>query len=241
MVSEHPAVTNKMKTIDTSDLEADKLVMFQKNYHKYIYVFFSILLPVYIPMYFWGETFVNSLFISYFGRHVYQFNCTMLVNSAAHRYGTRPYDKNLLAVENFIVSVLTSGEGWHNYHHAFPWDYRAAELGFRYNISTMIINFAALIGQAYDLKSTNGPMLEKRIQRCGDAVAHTNDNKCNFLMRTVSSFIQCFDDSTKFDRWGENYSKMNNSTTTSNGDVTNAEHVPKTEQNGTVKRNVAAN
>lgn len=42
---------------------------------------------------------------------------------------------------------MTQGEGWHNFHHVFPWDYKAAELGnYRYNITTAYIDFLAKIG-----------------------------------------------------------------------------------------------
>ena len=53
-------------------------------------------------------------------RYCFCLNFTFLVNSAAHLWGTRPYDKKANPAENFIVSLLTTGEGWHNYHHAFP-------------------------------------------------------------------------------------------------------------------------
>lgn len=43
---------------------------------------------------------------------------------------------------------MTQGEGWHNYHHVFPWDYKTAELGnYRYNITTAFIDFFAKIGK----------------------------------------------------------------------------------------------
>lgn len=44
---------------------------------------------------------------------------------------------NMEPRENVTVAVMTLGEGWHNYHHAFPWDYRSSELGyFRFNFTT---------------------------------------------------------------------------------------------------------
>lgn len=60
------------------------------------------------------------------------------------------------------------GEGWHNYHHAFPWDYKAAELGYRFNLSTVFIEFFAWIGWAYDLKTVSHKLLADRIKRTGD-------------------------------------------------------------------------
>lgn len=53
------------------------------------------------------------------------------------------------SVENKIVSLAALGEGWHNYHHVFPWDYRTSELGC-VNWSTAFIDAFAKIGWAYD-------------------------------------------------------------------------------------------
>lgn len=59
------------------------------------------------------------------------------------------------------------GEGWHNYHHVFPWDYRAAELGFRYNISAWIIQGLSYLGLTYDLKTVPKHIVKQRMSRTG--------------------------------------------------------------------------
>lgn len=51
--------------------------------------------------------------------------------------------------------MITSGEGWHNYHHTFPWDYKAAEYTMPLNFSATLIRFLEKIGLAYDLKSAD--------------------------------------------------------------------------------------
>lgn len=84
-------------------------------------------------------------------------------------YNTKYYNfRNLKPVESALVSFLSQGEGWHNYHHAFPWDYRAAELGSRYSMTTFIINFLASVGLAYDLRTTPHNIVEHRVLRTGD-------------------------------------------------------------------------
>lgn len=75
-------------------------------------------------------------------------------------------------MESRIVSFLSIGEGWHNYHHAFPWDYRAAELGSRYSVTTFIINILAVLGLAYDLKVAPYTMIEHRARKRGDGTHH---------------------------------------------------------------------
>jgi stearoyl-CoA desaturase (delta-9 desaturase) len=71
------------------------------------------------------------------------------------------------------VSALTSGEGWHNYHHVFPWDYRAAEMGKHgLSLTTGFINFCAYIGWAYDLKQPSKELVQRVVQKLGDG-SHT--------------------------------------------------------------------
>lgn len=71
-------------------------------------------------------------------------------------------------VESRFVSIMSMGEGWHNYHHAFPWDYRAAELGFKFSPTTFIIDGLAALGMAYDLRTTAPHIVEQRVLRTGD-------------------------------------------------------------------------
>lgn len=70
-------------------------------------------------------------------------------------------------VENISVSIVAMGEGWHNYHHVFPWDYKAAELAHRINITTFWIQFFAKLGWAYDLKEPTPELVRRTIERCG--------------------------------------------------------------------------
>lgn len=65
----------------------------------------------------------------------------------------------MFPVENMFVAALAAGEGWHNYHHAFPWDYRAAELGTPLNLTCKFIDFFAKYGVIYDLKEATSNMV----------------------------------------------------------------------------------
>ncbi|CAG4945659.1 unnamed protein product [Colias eurytheme] len=168
LTKKHPYIKELGKRIDMSDIEADKLITFQRKYYFYIFAVSSVLIPVGVPYYFFGEPFLTSLLVCFFARYVVQLNGTWLVNSAAHLYGTRPYDKKLQPVESWFVSLFSYGEGWHNYHHAFPWDYKAAELPYFINPSTAFIDFFAKLGLAYDLKTASEEMVVNRIKGTGD-------------------------------------------------------------------------
>ncbi|KAJ3627590.1 hypothetical protein MTP99_014956 [Tenebrio molitor] len=168
MSRKHPEVISRGKNIDMSDLENDPLVMIQKEHYKFLYIIFALGIPIAVPIYGWNETFVNSLFVSYFTRYILQLHATWLINSATHLYGTKPYDKFMNPVENYLISVIALGEGWHNYHHAFPSDYRAAEYGVRYSITTFIIDLLAFLGLVYDLKETKADAVKIRALKKGD-------------------------------------------------------------------------
>jgi stearoyl-CoA desaturase (delta-9 desaturase) len=38
--------------------------------------------------------------------------------------GQRPYSTNHSARDSWVAAIFTMGEGYHNYHHEFQWDYR---------------------------------------------------------------------------------------------------------------------
>ncbi|CAB0040967.1 unnamed protein product [Trichogramma brassicae] len=87
---------------------------------------------------------------------------------------------SISATDNVRVALGAFGEGWHNYHHVFPWDYKAAELGdYSVNFSTAFIDFFAKIGWAYDLKTVPLEMIEKRAKRTGDGTRIEHDDSEN--------------------------------------------------------------
>ena len=83
------------------------------------------------------------------------------------RYGMKPYDSSIGPVENMGVSVLALGEGFHNYHHTFPYDYSTSEWGMQLNLTTAFIDTMAALGLAYDLRKASPKVLEARIVRTG--------------------------------------------------------------------------
>ncbi|XP_059049038.1 acyl-CoA Delta(11) desaturase-like [Achroia grisella] len=167
-VKKHPEVLEKGKTIYMDDIYNDPLLRFQRKHAILVIGTCAYLVPTIVPMYFWNESFSNSWHIATMLRHVLTINLIFLVNSIGHRWGSRPFDKSIKPVENLSISLLTTGECFHNYHHVFPYDYKASELGdTKFNAATLFINFFAKIGWAYDLKIIPDKTILARIQRTG--------------------------------------------------------------------------
>ncbi|XP_077544650.1 stearoyl-CoA desaturase 5-like [Haemaphysalis longicornis] len=168
MCKKHPDVTEKGKHIDCSDVMDDPVVRFQKKYYMRLVMFFSFFLPTVLPALLWGESYWNAFCTVTMLRLILSLNFTWSVNSFAHLWGTKPFDKNISPTETPWVSFVAVGEGFHNFHHTFPWDYSTSELGWRFNMSTMFIDIMAMLGQAYDLKSVSKEVILARKLRTGD-------------------------------------------------------------------------
>merc|ERR1712007_264016 len=69
-------------------------------------------------------------------------------------FGDPQYDHSASARQNPLTGLLANGEGWHSYHHKYPWDYAASEFGAhrQWNPSKLLIDLAVTIGQAKHLK-----------------------------------------------------------------------------------------
>lgn len=106
-------------------------------------------------------------------RTVYVWHITWLVNSAAHRWGYRNYQTGDQSRNNWVVALLTNGEGWHNNHHATP---RACSQGHRWWEIDLTFTFVRLLeaaGLAWDVVPVRVP---KHIQGPADRGQVTEDS-----------------------------------------------------------------
>ncbi|XP_011863263.1 PREDICTED: acyl-CoA Delta(11) desaturase-like [Vollenhovia emeryi] len=178
MVRKHPDVISKGPTIDMSDVEVDPIVRWQRKLYIVLMPLLCFVIPTWVPIYFWNERPMYAWYAAIF-KYVLSLHGTWLVNSAAHIWGMKPYDVTISATNSYGVSYLAFGEGWHNYHHVFPWDYKTSELNnYGSNITCAFIDFFAWLGWAYDLKTAKHDIIMKRATRTGDGSTYeqTGDN-----------------------------------------------------------------
>ncbi|XP_075992895.1 acyl-CoA Delta(11) desaturase-like [Anticarsia gemmatalis] len=168
LVKKQPQVIAQGRSIDMSDLQNHPLLSFQHRYYIPLALFFCFFLPSTIPL-LWGEKLWSAFFVAGMLRLVLSQHATFLINSAAHTWGVKPYDQGILPAEHKLIAILTTGEGLHNFHHTFPWDYRAGELGgYWTNPTWLVLDLLSKVGLAYDFKTVSAEMIEKRVKRTGD-------------------------------------------------------------------------
>ncbi|CAD5220076.1 unnamed protein product [Bursaphelenchus okinawaensis] len=168
LMRKHPKITEMGKKLDLSDLYANPILVFQKNHFLTLSLLITALLPTAIPVYFWGEKAYVAFYCAVVLRYTWTLHATWFINSVAHMFGYKPYDKNLTSVESVWTSVAALGEGGHNYHHTFPQDYRASEMSYLFNWSRYVIDTFAKIGWAYDLKVVDEVTIARQCEKHGD-------------------------------------------------------------------------
>ncbi|TYZ67766.1 hypothetical protein PybrP1_009865 [[Pythium] brassicae (nom. inval.)] len=153
MVRKHDNVREAGKKLNFADLLEDPVVRFQKRHYIATVLPMCYGLPALVG-YCMGDAWTGFLIGGVF-RHVWVLHMTWFVNSLAHFFGYKPYDRNIRAVENLIVSIGAIGEGYHNYHHKYPADYATSEWGItsgHWNPTKLFIDVCAAVGLASDLK-----------------------------------------------------------------------------------------
>jgi len=162
-----PRVAEAGRKVNVDDLKEDSTVMLQLRYDPWWNLFWCFFMPGLVASFGWGESFWNGFFVPGALRYVYVLHCTWLVNSAAHMWGDHPYDPTSHPAENKLVAVAALGEGWHNWHHKYPFDYAASEYGIstQFNPTKMIIDIAASLGMVTDRKRATAMWAREKAKR----------------------------------------------------------------------------
>ncbi|KAJ3023459.1 UNVERIFIED_CONTAM: hypothetical protein HDU68_008597 [Siphonaria sp. JEL0065] len=142
----------KKVKVDVSDLNKDSLLRFQHKYYLPLAILISFVLPTLIAGYGWGD-FIGGFFFVGITRLVFLHHATFCINSLAHYYGDHTFDDKRTPKDNFITALITFGEGYHNFHHEFPSDYRNALEWYQYDPTKVVIWLASLGGLTDNLKS----------------------------------------------------------------------------------------
>jgi stearoyl-CoA desaturase (delta-9 desaturase) len=82
-------------------------------------------------------------------------------NSICHRFGFRRYTTSDDSRNNFVVSLLTFGDGWHHNHHRYP---NSARHGFRWweiDINFAILSLLSRLGVVWDLRLPQDDALQR--------------------------------------------------------------------------------
>ncbi len=170
------------------DLERNRMIMHQHTYFKFWAVGAGIVLPMLIG-FMTGHT-LGALLLAVCLRLTLVYHFTFCINSVCHMFGKATYDIYSSARDHWFAAVLTFGEGYHNYHHHFPADYRNGVRWFHWDPTKWLIASLAWVGLAYDLKKISrykilAARLRAQHQHAEDGLKMHSDTRLEVFRQTL--------------------------------------------------------
>lgn len=151
----------KIESRLVADLERKKFVMFQHRHYPFMLVSSNAITTLFVGWLL--NDYVGAFVISLWVRLCILHHFTWFINSLAHTWGDKPFCTEQTAVNNFLISLVTFGEGYHNYHHTYANDYRNGIRWYHFDPTKWVIWTLNKVGLTKDLKKMDPYTIEKRI------------------------------------------------------------------------------
>lgn len=133
-------------------LRKDPLIMWQHKHYVAI-VLSGLALPFLVGLIYGGWMSGLSCFIlAGVGRTFFVLNSTFCINSICHMWGAQPHGTGDSSRDSWWISLITFGEGYHNYHHMFLRDYRNGAEWYHFDPSKWLIFTLSKLRLAYNLQ-----------------------------------------------------------------------------------------
>jgi len=94
----------------------------------------------------------HALVWGYFVSTVLLWHGSFSVNSLAHVFGGQRYDTGDQSRNNWLLALLTTGEGWHNNHHHYQSSVRQGFRWWEIDVTYYLLRLLALTGLIWDLR-----------------------------------------------------------------------------------------
>ncbi|KAJ3505853.1 hypothetical protein NLJ89_g7193 [Agrocybe chaxingu] len=137
---------------DISDLSKNPVVRWQHKHYIQLILLCSFVIPTVIPWLLWNDARGGYVYAGVL-RLCFVHHSTFCVNSLAHWLGETPFDDKHTPRDHFATALVTIGEGYHNFHHQFPMDYRNAIKWYQYDPTKWFIWACKKVGLASHLKT----------------------------------------------------------------------------------------
>ena len=135
---------------NVKDLAQSRLIRHQHKYYHTWAITSGILLPLLIG-FLTGHP-LGALLISVCLRLTIIYHGTFCINSVCHMFGKATYDIYSSARDHWVAALITFGEGYHNFHHHFPSDFRNGVRWYQWDPTKWTIAILAKFGLAWNLK-----------------------------------------------------------------------------------------
>lgn len=119
---------------------------------------------------------------------------TFFINSLCHMFGSRPYTDSNTARDNFFLAIFTWGEGYHNYHHYFQYDYRNGVKWWQYDPTKWLIAGLNRLGLTSELRTVDDMTIKHAEVQMQFKRAHKEIDAMDVHGHSFSDDLQAFKD-----------------------------------------------
>ncbi|OBP13290.1 acyl-CoA desaturase [Rheinheimera sp. SA_1] len=132
------------------DLQNNPIVMWQHKHYLALTIATNFGIPLFLG--FLTDSYIGMLLSVGVLRLVLSHHFTFFINSLAHIWGSQPYTDQNSARDNGVLAFLTYGEGYHNFHHIFEYDYRNGIRWWQFDPTKWLIKSCSWLGLTRNLK-----------------------------------------------------------------------------------------
>jgi stearoyl-CoA desaturase (delta-9 desaturase) len=135
------------------DLAKDPLILHQDRYYQLWSHVAGLVIPLLVGA--WIGGWAYAILFPVAARIFLVLNSAFCINSVAHTFGERAFDPGSSARDHWLGVILTNGEGYHNFHHRFPGDYRNGVRWFHWDPTKWLIWLFSLVSLTSKLNRTS--------------------------------------------------------------------------------------
>jgi len=162
----------EMPKTDVSDLKRDPVLVFQHEHFFELALLSGWVIPTLLCGLLWND-WRGGFFIAAVSKTVALHHIIFCINSAAHTFGDANYNDGITPRDSLLLALFTCGEGYHNFHHEFPNDYRNGFHSSAIDLNKWIIYILEQLGLATSLKRTSPDqvkisrlqMIQRKVER----------------------------------------------------------------------------
>ncbi|MDX3775348.1 fatty acid desaturase [Chromatiaceae bacterium AAb-1] len=184
------------------DLQKNPIVAWQHKHYLWLTILTNAGIPLLLGLL--SGNVIGMLLSVGVLRLVLSHHFTFFINSLAHIWGKQPYTDQNSARDNGLLAFFTYGEGYHNFHHIFEYDYRNGIKWYQFDPTKWLIKTCSFMKLTHNLRTCPEERIEQakakmQLKRAQDNVRHLPDaekllqrleHEYNLLLARMQDYYQ---------------------------------------------------
>jgi stearoyl-CoA desaturase (delta-9 desaturase) len=111
----------------------------------------------------WAIAGWSGVVVGFIWGTILSYHATFANNCFAHVFGTRRYETADTSRNNWLLALITFGEGWHNNHHRYPGSARNGFKWWEIDVTYYVLILLSKVGLIWALRDPPKELLEDRM------------------------------------------------------------------------------